>query len=178
MLKYDPRGLPLARRSAGRSSIRLNAAGTDAAGNVYVTGAVAGKATIGKTALDVPTDPAEPTLDYPDALVVSLDPGGAVRWVKTFGNQFIQRGHRIAVDPGGATYIAGVSWEPGRLRRWERADRDVNEWWSFFLKLDSAGNVVWVYPVDTAISATRASTPMRPARRWAWCSSRSTCSPT
>ena len=32
--------------------------------------------------------------------------------------------------------------------------------------------------LDAAISVTRASMPMPPGGRWAWCSSRSTCSPT
>lgn len=149
VVKYDPSGAYLwGQAFGGTKAIRLNAAGTDAAGNVYLTGAVAGKATIGETTLDVPTDPAEPTLDYADALVVSLDPGGAVRWAKTFGNQFAQRGHRIAVDPGGASYVAGVSFDVVDFGEGIGPLGSSGEWWSFFLKLDSAGKVAWVQPVD------------------------------
>ena len=148
VVKYDPSGAYLwGQAFGGTKAVRFNAVGADAAGNVYLTGAVAGKATIGATALNIPTDPGEPTLDNPDALVVSLDPTGAVRWAKSFGNQFIQRGHRIAVDPAGATYVAGVSFDVVDFGDGNGPLGTSGGWWSFFLKLDSAGKVVWVQPV-------------------------------
>jgi hypothetical protein len=146
VVKYDAAGAYLwGQAFGGTQDVRLNAGGTDAAGNAYFTGAVAGTATIGITTLTIASDATDPAVHYPDLLVLSLDPAGTVRWVKTFGSLFADRGLRIAVDPGGATYVAGVSSDPidfgtGLLG-------DTNSWWSFFLKLDSTGKVVWAQPV-------------------------------
>ena len=147
VVKYDPSGAYLwGQAFGGTQEVRFNAAGTDAAGNLYLTGAVAGTATIGTTTLTAPTDPSEPKLHYPDLLVLSLDPAGAVRWVKSFGNQYVDRGLRMAVDPSGATYIAGVSFDPVDFGTGILGDH--LSWWSYFLKLDSAGNAVWALPVN------------------------------
>ncbi|MEP7126366.1 MAG: hypothetical protein ABJE95_35870 [Byssovorax sp.] len=146
VVKYDPSGAYLwGKAFGGTQDIRLNAGGTDAAGNVYLTGAVAGTAVIGPTTMTVPTDPSEPTLHYPDLLVLSLDPQGGVRWAKSFGTQYIDRGLRIAVDPAGNSYVAGVSFDQVDFGTGLLGDH--LSWWSFFLKLDSSGKVVWAQPV-------------------------------
>lgn len=146
VVKYDASGAYLwGQAFGGTMALRLNAAGVDTAGNIYLTGAVAGQAKIGDTTLTIASmSPG----DNPDALVVSLTPLGAVRWAKSFGNELVQRGHRIAVDAGGNTYVAGVSQDQvdfgdGKLIG------DAGGWWSFFLKLDSTGELVWAKPVGS-----------------------------
>ncbi len=107
VVKYDSSGAYLwGQAFGGTRALRFNGAGVDAAGNIYLTGALAGQANIGGTMLDIASATSD---DEPDALVVALTPLGAVRWVKSFGNGLTQRGHRIAVDADGNSYIADVS---------------------------------------------------------------------
>jgi hypothetical protein len=147
VIKYDPAGAYLwGQAFGGTKAVRLNAAGTDAAGNIYLTGANSGKATIGATTFDVAINPADPTVDSPDALVVALDPDGNVKWAKSFGNPSIQRGLRIAVDAAGNSYVAGVSYDKLDFGDGSGPLGDATGWWSFVVKLDPTGKTLWVQP--------------------------------
>ncbi|MFS8066484.1 MAG: hypothetical protein ACMG6S_08940 [Byssovorax sp.] len=144
VVKYDSSGAYLwGQAFGGTRALRLNAAGVDDAGNIYLTGAVAGQANIGGTMLDIAS---ATSADEPDALVVALTPLGAVRWVKSFGNGLTQRGHRIAVDADGNSYIAGVSQDKVDFGDGTLIGDAGSGWWSFFLKLDSTGKLVWAQP--------------------------------
>ncbi len=144
VIKYDSDGGYLwGQAFGGTKPLRLNAAGVDAVGNIYLTGAVAGKATIGVEVLDIASDA---SADNPDALVFALDPAGNVQWVKSFGNTGVQRGHRIAVDADGSSYVAGVSYDKVDFGDGNGPIGDAGGFWSFFLKLDPTGNLVWVRP--------------------------------
>jgi hypothetical protein len=143
-LKYDAAGNYLwGRAYGGTKSIRFNAAGTDAAGNVYLAGETAGKVKFGDKTIDTLSDPAEPTMVHPDALVVALDPGGEVKWATSFGNELEQRALRLAVDAAGNTFVAGVSHGKINFGDGEGPVGD-DSWWSFFFKLDPTGKLDWV----------------------------------
>ncbi len=116
---------------------------TDAPGNLYLTGAVAGHADFQGTPVDISGDAGT---NDPDALIVALDPAGNVQWVKTFGNPGVQRGHRIAVDAEGNSYVAGVSYDQVDFGDGNGFVGDAGGWWSFFLKLDPSGQLLWVRP--------------------------------
>jgi hypothetical protein len=146
VLKYSAAGAyTWGQAFGGSKSIRFNAAGTDAAGNIYATGNLAGTAMFGTTSLSAEVA-GDPTSDNPDALVVSLDPAGAVRWARRFGNEDVQRGLRIAVDPAGATYLAGISY--GQIDFGDGLIGDKASPWSFFVKLDGDGKLVWAQPIS------------------------------
>lgn len=142
VVKYDSTGAyQWGKPFGGTNALRFNGAGVDGAGNIFLTGAVAGQAMIGNTTVNVTSAGS----NDPDALVVALTPLGDVLWAKNFGNDLAQRGHRIAVDADGNSYIAGVS--KGQVDFGDgKTIGDAGGWWSFFLKLDAKGKVVWAQP--------------------------------
>ena len=150
VVKYDASGTSLwGQAFGGTMKVVFNSAATDAAGDVFLIGTFGGTASLGTTSLTAPDNPADPGTDkYTDALVVSLDPQGNVRWAKSFGNSEIDRGMRIAVDPGGNSYITGASFDRIDFGEGSGLLGDTANWWSWFARLDPTGKVVWVQPIS------------------------------
>lgn len=87
--------------SAGRSATGSGIA-TDSAGDIYVTGSVAGAATFDGTTLTSLTE------GYNDVFVAKLAPSGALTWVKVLGNvQGLSDPGKLWVDDQGNVYATG-----------------------------------------------------------------------
>ena len=71
-----------------------NGVATDAAGNIFVTGATA------------------PMGGLPDLLLVKFDPDGAVLWSATYDGGDRDRGFRVAVHPSGDVCVTGTTTDP------------------------------------------------------------------
>jgi hypothetical protein len=122
----------------GDADLRLNGAGTDDAGNIYVTGTFRGTATSGGIDLTA----AQPMDGNPDALVIALSPDNKILWGKRFGNGLDQRGLRVVVDDAGNSYVAGTS--VGQIDFGDGSGPiGAEAEWSFFLKLDPTGKALW-----------------------------------
>jgi len=163
MVKLDPAGNLLWSRPLGDPNAQaVRGVGTDAAGNVYFTGAYLGAVDFGgglmstaggsdvyvvkltgsggfgwarvfgdatsQTATALAADAAgntavtgltQGTVDFGggpvvtggggDAYVVVLDPNGAYRWAKAFGDAALQLGNGVAIDSSGNVAVAGAS---------------------------------------------------------------------
>ncbi|WP_020468820.1 SBBP repeat-containing protein [Zavarzinella formosa] len=117
------------------------AATTDAAGNVYITGAFT------KTA-DFDPGPGDYSLTSEgdvDAYVAKYSAAGALVWAKTFGGMFHDFGYAVAVDSQGNVYTTGnfagtADFDPGAgtFNLTGAGNQDI-----YVSKLDSAGNFVW-----------------------------------
>jgi Beta-propeller repeat len=153
VVKQGPDGATLWGRAFGGSeNLRLNAAGTDDTGNIYVTGTFSGMATSGEIDLTAAYDAAQSPDSQPDALVIALSPDNKVLWYKRFGNGLAQRGHHIAVDAAGNTYVAGTSQGKVDFGDGSGAIGDASGWWSFFLKLDPTGKPLWAQPIGSWVA--------------------------
>ncbi|MBI5502349.1 MAG: hypothetical protein HY907_19045 [Deltaproteobacteria bacterium] len=69
----------------------------DAAGNVYVTGAFLLSTDFFGTVVTATTSQ--------DAFVLSLDPGGSFRWVRTYAGGYSEIGQDVARDPAGGVIV-------------------------------------------------------------------------
>jgi hypothetical protein len=134
----------------------LNAIAVAKDGNVWATGnAVAGD---GCTLASSPSD-TQPN----DVLLVRIGPGGDILTVRTFGNLLISdTGVALAASPDGTMYLLGSGgggetiFDPGPppIQRWLATNGGA----SFVLKLDAAGKVVWVSPMNGPSLSTIAAT--------------------
>ncbi len=66
-----------------------------------------------------------------DALVVRMTPAGNVIWAKRFRTGDRERGHVVRETPDGGAIVIG------------RIESELNDYRTFMLKLDSAGNLQW-----------------------------------
>lgn len=132
----------------GTEDLRVNAAGADAAGNVYVTGTFSGAATSDAIDLTAAYDAMQSMSGQPDAFVIALDEKGTTRWSKRFGNALTQRGLRIAVDAAGDSYVAGTSVGRVDFGDGDGLIGDAGAW-SFFFKLAPSGAVLWAQSVGS-----------------------------
>ncbi len=139
IVKYDPSGNVLWAKSFGGSDQDWGCSiTTDAAGNVYASGAFH-SATIafGTTTL---TNGGS----YGDMFVVKLDPSGNVLWAKSAPGDFDDAGQAISADTYGNVYVAGwftsyhISFGSTTLTH------TGGYFDSFIVKYDSNGNVLWV----------------------------------
>jgi len=101
--KYDAAGNELWRKDVGLgpgAGVGTGVA-TDAAGNIYFSGAGTKGLVIQSVAV--------PNLGKEDALVAKFDSNGNVLWVKSFGNaNWDDRATGIAVDSTGKAYVTGI----------------------------------------------------------------------
>jgi hypothetical protein len=129
--------------SIGGGSYDLGSAiTTDAAGNVYSTGAVQG------SAIDMDPGPLGSFVvangGY-DTYVHKVDANGYLEWAKTFGGTQNDVGLDIALDPSGNILVTGhffgtTDFDPGAgvTQLSSNGDRDI-----FILKLDANGDFLW-----------------------------------
>ncbi|MCH8905337.1 MAG: T9SS type A sorting domain-containing protein [Bacteroidetes bacterium] len=118
---------------------------TDASGNVYLDG-------IYEFTADF--DPGAGTFNLTsngdvDVFILKLDAAGNFAWAKSIGGTNYDVSGSITVDASGNIYIVGVYWltvdfDPGAgaFNLTSNGVRDI-----FILKLDAAGNFVWVKSV-------------------------------
>ncbi len=86
----------------------VNAMAVDAAGMVYLTGALGGAASESATAGAV-----QPAYGgNSDAFLLRLAPGGGLDYFTYLGGSQYDQGFGVAVDPAGETYIAGLTQSP------------------------------------------------------------------
>jgi len=125
---------------------------TDASGNVY---------TIGNYNGTVDIDPGPNTVNltaygYTDFYVSKWDAAGNLTWAASFGGSLHDNGTSIALDAAGNVYATGgftntTDFDPGpnTVNLVSAGGLDV-----FILKLDPAGNFVWVKQIGgTALAA-------------------------
>ncbi len=84
----------------GTSADDALAVAFDSAGNLFVTGYIAGTADLG-------TGPITTTNGALNVFLAKFDPSGTALWAKTFSNNGSQRGYGIATDTGGDVFIVG-----------------------------------------------------------------------
>ncbi len=131
--KLDADGNHLWSKGFGDGSFQeANAVTVDAAGNILLTGSVAGTTDFGGGPL---------MANGVNAFLVKLDPSGAHLWSHAFGSMSQQEGRAIATDAAGNVYWAGdffymIDFGGGALTSAGHID-------VFLAKLDSAGNHVW-----------------------------------
>ncbi len=107
----------------------------DASGNIFSTGYVTSVAQFGAVS-NVFTNGGS------DIYVAKSDPNGNFLWVKVFGGPQADRGYDIELDNAGNIYVTGffsgtANFDGTSLTAYGSRD-------AFVLKLDPAGNVVWV----------------------------------
>ncbi len=108
----------------------------DAAGNIYTTGYTTAASVFGPT-ISLTTN------GYSDIYVSKSDANGNFLWAEVFGGALADRGYDIAVDPSGNIYVTGyyqgsATFGSTTLTS-SGGSQDI-----FILKLDNAGNVLWV----------------------------------
>ncbi|MCF8297063.1 MAG: SBBP repeat-containing protein [Saprospiraceae bacterium] len=115
---------------------------TDASGNVYTTGSFSGT---------VDFDPGIGTVNLTsvgnaDIFIQKLDPAGNLLWVKQMGGIYDDEGYSITTDAAGNLYTTGifrgtVDFDPG-VGTTNLISAGLDD--VFILKLDTAGNLLWV----------------------------------
>lgn len=114
---------------------------TDKAGNVYLTGFISNDGSINDTArfgLHKATAPLGDSLGF----VTKISPSGVFQWVKTFPGIDGERDNRITIDDEANVYVTGSFYGTqsyGTTTVTSNGGHDI-----FVLKLDSAGNQLWV----------------------------------
>jgi len=136
-----------------------NAIAVDAQGNVYSAGFFAGVADF---------DPGPGTINlssvgYSDIFVWKTNAAGNLIWAKSIGGSGVDEASSIAVSPSGYIYITGyfahtVDFDPGTgIDTLTNADDPCNTE-IFVLKLDTAGNFIWVRSVEGIMTVCTAAT--------------------
>jgi hypothetical protein len=125
----------------GRGFDRAQAVATDAAGNVYTTGAFAGTVDFDPGAGTVALTSAGGT----DVFVAKYTSAGALVWARQLAGNIIVLGRGVAVDKQGNVYISGefqdtADFDPGEgvFTLTSAGLRD-----GFVAKLDSGGTFAW-----------------------------------
>jgi hypothetical protein len=122
---------------AGSLDQEADALAVDTNGNVVATGTFAGTMTLGADTY---------TATANDGWLASLDAGtGAVQWSKTFGGTGSDYGRDVTVDAGGDIYLVGDFADSIDLGAGPVNDQTDDE--GFVARLDSAGNLAWLYPL-------------------------------
>lgn len=100
LVKYDAEGNHLWSRSVGESaSVRIYNITSDNQGNVVAAGHFDGTISLDGTSLE--------SAGGTDALVMSFDALGNLRWAQNFGNFNDQYARKVAVDASGNIYFTG-----------------------------------------------------------------------
>lgn len=134
--------LDWANAQGGVEAERGTAICIDSSGNSYVTGYFSGT---------VDLDPGPGVSNFTtngslDVFIQKLDPSGALLWVKVIENPGLCQSFSIILDHAGDVIVSGVftdttDFDPGIG---VNNINGVNSWSLFILKLDSAGNFIWV----------------------------------
>lgn len=106
----------------------------DPAGNVTAVGSFEGAIAVG--------DETYGSVGQYDVVVVHMDPGGAVQWVKTWGSHGTDIGSGVAADASGNVVVTGWFEDSvliGDKTVSSHGNRDI-----FAAKLDPKGAVLWV----------------------------------
>jgi len=107
----------------------VNAAGTDAAGNTYVTGSRSLASAGNPQASDI--------------FVSKVDPSGKVTLIGTFGGKGTDAAYGIAVDPSGNIYVAGRATSPDFPLLNPVQSGSNSQGTGFLMKLGPDGTVVY-----------------------------------
>jgi hypothetical protein len=137
LTKYDVLGNVMwAQNFGGNPGIDvIRDACTDAAGNVFVTGALGGTAvTIGTITLNGPTGA--------DIFVAKFDNSGNALWAQRFGGIWTDEGMGLCVDNTGNVCIAGYFDSPSLVIGSTTLSCNGFEG-SFLAKFDTNGNLLW-----------------------------------
>jgi len=132
--KLDPSGTFSWAVSAG--SVGFDAGrgiGVDAAGNVFVTGSFVGGASFGPHVLSAGA--------ARNIFVARLDPAGSFTWATTAQASAAISGHKVAVDPQGAVFVAGEFKGQPTLGTTTLSAMGSTDW--LVARLDAAGSFTW-----------------------------------
>ena len=99
--RFTPNGALAWARTFGADRADIaDAIASDAAGNTIVTGWFENTVEFGKTSLT--------SKGNKDVFALKLDANGGVVWAHRFGDKDHDQGRAVAVDEGGAAYVAGI----------------------------------------------------------------------
>jgi hypothetical protein len=154
--------------SAGDSNEqRLNSVAMSSSGEIVITGAFAGKITLGGQTLT--------SAGGFDIFVAKLDPTGKVVWSQSFGDQFDQSGNGVALDSSGNVFVTGdfkgtvnlggevlvsggsedifvASLDPTGKHLWSKRFGDIAYQSGRSVAADSSGNVAVLCTVEGSTS--------------------------
>ncbi len=127
---------------------RGNSIGTDASGNVYLTGAFRGNVDFDPGAGEMILTPIGST--YADIFVQKLNSSGELLWVKAMRGTGNKSGKSISIDSYGNVYLTGYFWgdvdfDPADATTELLSSNPMNKLDIFVQKLDASGNLLWVY---------------------------------
>lgn len=113
------------------------ALGLDGAGNIYVTGYVAGSGSL----------PGQTSSGSSDAFVRKYDPSGTELWTRQFGSTRSDLAYAVAVDGAGNIYVAGWAMDflPGQ------GYREGSGFGAFLRKYDPSGTELWTRQFGSTI---------------------------
>lgn len=138
--KYSPEGEPLWIRTAGGKGYDYgHGIAIDGAGDVVVTGAVAGEAYFDGTPVNA-GGAGRPIF------CAKYSKDGDLRWVKATAGRFSGSGHGVAVDAKNAIYIGGSGGGAGSMGG--RALEIVKGQAGVVIKLTPEGDAVWTATVE------------------------------
>ncbi|HUL43758.1 MAG TPA: SBBP repeat-containing protein [Bacteroidota bacterium] len=139
LVKFGPTGSVLwATNAGGISNDYAYALGTDASGDVYMTGGFASPSiTFGSTTLT--------KVACTDFYLVKYAPTGSVLWVRGVGGQNNEVGYGIALDPSGNIYVAGYFGSPTVVFGSTTLTNAGSAGWSdvLLVKYNPAGTCLW-----------------------------------
>lgn len=143
--KYDPSGVALWGRSGDpgpeNESAFAYGIGSDAAGNVYISGYFSGGF---DSSINFDGYTIQNYGSYsPDIFLVKYDNDGNVQWVNHIGGNEVDVSYDIYVDPNGNAYITGTFQNSATfgntvLSPTHTASNDI-----FIAKYDASGNLIW-----------------------------------
>ncbi len=154
--KYAPDGQLLwVQPLGGPENDVANAIAVDAAGNVTITGSFNGLAQFGTCVLNSPAS------EGGNAFVARLDTNGNVLWVKEIDAGIGASGQGIALDAADNVYVTGSFVGQANFLGQIVQSATGNQGNSFVLKLDAAGDFLWVsqFGKPDGIQAGDASSP-------------------
>ncbi|MBL4754534.1 MAG: T9SS type A sorting domain-containing protein [Flavobacteriales bacterium] len=147
MLKLNPSGDFISVLTyGGNTSCSAQASAFDGSGNRYITGSYTGTvdfnpggATFNATSIDAW-----------DIYLLKLDPNGNFIWVRTMGGPFDDLPWDVCTDPFGNVYMTGqyrvsIDLDPGPDTL---SFTSIGGEEGFYLKLYSAGDFMWGYPIS------------------------------
>jgi hypothetical protein len=142
LARYDQNGeTQWAKPIGGAGRDQMEAIGSDAAGNAYLTGTVNGEVDIDRDgSVDVKTGPA-------GLLLASFDRDGGLRWGRASGGETRVTGRAVTVGPKDELYIGG-HYSDGALDldadgAPEGPAKPRNEPNGYFARFDTSGKMVW-----------------------------------
>lgn len=134
--RYSPAGqLQWATSFGGPGTDGGNSIGTDASGNLYIVGDIAGTVSFGTNTLT-----SAGGSDIFLAQLVAAD--GTVQWARTMGGAGLDGGGHVAVDPAGFAYVTG--YFSGSARFGGTVLTRVGGTDAFLAKYNASGTFLWV----------------------------------